>query len=307
LKGEDIVNFRKLKIFYETAIYLNMTKVAKEMYISQPSISQSINELEAELGVKLFDRIGKKLFLTHEGEVFLNYTRRILNLYDESVKSIRDFADNKKGKIIIGASTTIGIYILPDIIKDFSSKFKDIEISLIIENTKNIEKLILENKIDFAYVEGEVHSDEIHKEIAWKDELVFICGDENKLKDFNVVSAKTLEREKFIMREEGSGTREHTEIFLKKNKINFNTFLELGNTEAIKRTVEANLGVGCISYRAIEDNLNLGKLFYFRLEEGKIERDLYFIMHKDKFISNNMRIFIDYAKKKYSYISNYLS
>ncbi len=301
------MNFRKLKIFYETAIYLNMTRVAKEMYISQPSISQSINELEAELGVKLFDRIGKKLFLTHEGEVFLNYTRRILNLYDESVKSIRDFADNKKGKIIIGASTTIGIYILPDIIKDFSSKFKDIEISLIIENTKNIEKLILENKIDFAYVEGEVHSDEIYKDFAWKDELVFICGDENKLKDFNIVSAKTLEREKLIMREEGSGTREHTEMFLKKNKINFNTFLELGNTEAIKRTVEANLGVGCISYRAIEDNLNLGKLFYFRLEEGKIERDLYFIMHKDKFISNNMRIFIDYAKKKYSYISNYLS
>ena len=84
------MNFRKLKIFYETAQHLNMTKVAKEMYISQPSISQSINELESELGVKLFDRIGKKLYLTHEGEVFLNYTRRILNLYDEGVKTIRD-------------------------------------------------------------------------------------------------------------------------------------------------------------------------------------------------------------------------
>ena len=75
------MNFRKLKIFYETAQYLNMTKVAKEMYISQPSISQSINELESELDVKLFDRIGKKLYLTHEGETFFNYTRRILNLY----------------------------------------------------------------------------------------------------------------------------------------------------------------------------------------------------------------------------------
>lgn len=69
------MNFRKLKIFYETARYLNMTKVAKEMYISQPSISQSINELEAELGVKLFDRIGKKLYLTHEGEIFFYYSQ----------------------------------------------------------------------------------------------------------------------------------------------------------------------------------------------------------------------------------------
>ena len=134
------MNFRKLKIFYETAKYLNMTKVAKEMYISQPSISQSINELELELNVKLFDRIGKKLYLTHEGEIFLNYTRRILNLYDESVKIIRDINLNEKGKLTIGASTTIGIYILPEIIRDFSNKFKDIKISLIIENTKNIEK-----------------------------------------------------------------------------------------------------------------------------------------------------------------------
>ena len=217
-------------------MHLNMTKVAKEMYISQPSISQSINELEAELGAKLFDRIGKKLFLTHEGEVFLNYTRRILNLYDEGVKTIRDFNLNEKGKIVIGASTTIGIYILPEIIKEFSSEYKDIEISLIIENTKNIEKLILENKVDFAYVEGDIHSEEIIKEVAWKDELVFICGDKNDLRNYKEIEGRILENQKLIMREEGSGTREHTELFLKKNKIKFTTFLELGNTEAIKKT-----------------------------------------------------------------------
>ena len=280
-------------------MYLNMTKVAKEMYISQPSISQSINELEAELGVKLFDRIGKKLFLTHEGEVFLNYTRRILNLYDEGVKTIRDFNLNEKGRIVIGASTTIGIYILPEIIKEFSSKYKDIEISLIIENTKNIEKLILENKVDFAYVEGDIHSEEIEREIIWKDELVFICGDKNNLRNYDEIEGRVLENEKLIMREEGSGTREHTELFLKKNKVKFTTFLELGNTEAIKKTVEANLGVGCLSYRVVEDKVKSGELYMFRLLEGKIERDLYLISHNDKFISNNMKTFIEYTKKFY--------
>lgn len=293
------MNFRKLKIFYETAIHLNMTKVAKEMYISQPSISQSINELEIELGAKLFDRIGKKLFLTHEGEVFLNYTRRILNLYDEGVKTIREFNVNGKGKIVIGASTTIGIYILPEIIKEFSSKYKDIEISLIIENTKNIEKLILENKVDFAYVEGDIHSEEIIREVVWKDELVFICGDKNDLRNYKNVEGKVLENEKLIMREDGSGTREHTELFLKKNKIKFTTFLELGNTEAIKKTVEANLGVGCLSYRVVEDKVKSGELFIFRLLEGSIERDLYLISHNDKFISNNMKTFIEYTRDFY--------
>ncbi len=293
------MNFRKLKIFYETAIHLNMTRVAKDMYISQPSISQSINELEAELGAKLFDRIGKKLFLTHEGEVFFNYTRRILNLYDEGFKTIRDFNLNEKGKIVIGASTTIGIYILPEIIKEFSSNYKDIEISLIIENTKNIEKLILENKVDFAYVEGDVHSEEIKKEIIWKDELVFICGDKNDLRNYRSIEGRTLENQKLIMREEGSGTREHTELFLKKNKIKFTTFLELGNTEAIKKIVEANLGIGCLSYRVVEDKVKSGELFMFRLLEGKIERDLYIISHNDKFISNNMKTFIEYTKDFY--------
>ena len=290
------MNFRKLKIFYETAQHLNMTKVAKEMYISQPSISQSINELESELGVKLFDRIGKKLYLTHEGEVFLNYTRRILNLYDESVKIIRDININEKGKLVIGASTTIGIYILPEIIKEFSSKFKDIEISLIIENTKNIEKLILENKVDFAFVEGDIHSEEIIKEVIWKDELVFICGEENALKNFKQVSVNEIANEKLIMREEGSGTREHTELFFKKNKIKFSTFLELGSTEAIKKTVEANLGISCLSYIVVKDKIKNNELYMFRLNEGKIERDLFLILHSDKFISNNMKAFIEYSK-----------
>ena len=110
------MNIRKLNIFYKTAEYLNMSKVAKEMYISQPSISQCISEIEEEIGAKLFDRIGKKLYLTHEGKIFYDYTRRILNIYEEGVNIIKDSKVNS-GKITVGVSTTIGIYIMPYIIK----------------------------------------------------------------------------------------------------------------------------------------------------------------------------------------------
>lgn len=290
------MNFRKLKIFYETALCLNMTKVAREMYISQPSISQSIHELEEEVGVKLFDRIGKKIFLTYEGEIFLNYTRRILNLYDEGVKTLNDSVHNSKGKITIGASTTIGIYILPDIIKSFSEKYKDIEISIIIENTSNIKSLILQNKVDFAYVEGIVKSEEINIEKIWEDELVFICGNNHRWRNIDVIKEEELSNEKLIMRECGSGSREILENYLKSKSIHYNIFLELGNTEAIKRTVEANLGIGCISEKCIEEKIKLGELNCFRLEERKIKRDLVLITHKDKFISNNMKEFIEFIK-----------
>ena len=293
------MNFRKLEIFYETALCLNMTKVAKKMYISQPSISQSIHELEEEVGAKLFDRIGKKLYLTNEGSLFLNYTRRILNLYEEGINALSEYNNNSKGKITIGASTTIGIYILPEIIKAFSEKYPDIEISIIIENTANIKSLILENKVDFAYVEGEIKSEEINKEKIWEDELVFICGNSHRWHNIDVVKAEDLSREKLIMREYGSGSREIIEYYLKSKKIDYNIFLELGNTEAIKRTVAANLGIGCISEKCIEENIKQGNLNCFRLEERKIKRDLLLITHKDKFISNNMNEFISFSKKNY--------
>ncbi|MGL5415658.1 MAG: LysR substrate-binding domain-containing protein [Clostridium sp.] len=285
------MNFRKLRIFYETAMELNMTKVGRKLYISQPSVSQAIQELEAELEVKLFDRIGKKIKLTNEGEVYLNYVRRILNLYEEGVDKIRSIKESRSGDIKIGASTTIGIYVLPTIIKKFNSKYKDIQISLIIDNTENIEGLILRNEIDFAFVEGNVHSDEINVEKFWDDRLVFISEKDRVIEDDEFKKGVPL-----IMREKGSGTRETIEtVFIKKN-IELIPTMELGSTEAIKRSVESGMGFGCVSERCIKRELKLGVLKKINIEGIEIHRDLLFICHRDKFINNNMNVFIKEAK-----------
>ncbi|OPX49584.1 LysR family transcriptional regulator [Clostridium thermobutyricum] len=285
------MNFRKLRIFYETAMELNMTKVGKKLYISQPSVSQAIQELEAELDVKLFDRIGKKIKLTNEGEVYLNYVRRILNIYEEGVDKIKSIRESRSGEIKIGASTTIGIYVLPKIIKKFHNKYNDIKISLIIDNTENIENLILKNEIDFAFVEGNVHSDEINVEKFWEDNLVFIC--ENKSNIETIEDGKKLS---IIMREKGSGTREIIENKLIKENIPFDIFMELGSTEAIKRSVESGMGIGCVSERCIKRELKYGILKKISVKGIDIRRDLLFICHRDKFINNNMSIFIKEAK-----------
>ena len=135
------MNIRKLEIFYKTAKCLNMSQVAKDMYISQPSISQSISEIESEIDTKLFDRIGKKLYLTHEGKIFYEYVRTILNIYEEGINVVRSFSKSNKGNLVIGASTTIGTYIMPYIIHKFNKKEKDIEISMIIDNKHNKKNL----------------------------------------------------------------------------------------------------------------------------------------------------------------------
>lgn len=198
----------------------------------------------------------------------------------------------EKGKIKIGASTTIGAYILPEIIREFVESHNKIEISLIIENTANIEKLILENKVDFAFVEGKINSHEISIKKIWDDELVFICSNNHKWNRRKYIQRDELKNEKFIMRERGSGTREIIENYLRDKNIDFKVFMKLGNTEAIKKSVEANLGIGCISLKCVDD-----KLHVVRLKEDRIFRELYLIMHKDKFINNNMKEFINSAYK----------
>lgn len=291
------MNIRKMKIFYATATSLNMTKVAKELYISQPSVSQAIHEFEDEMGAKLFDRIGKRIYLTNEGEVCLNYVRRILNLYEEATEKVKEITNQENGKIRIGASTTIGIYILPDIIKEFVEEHKAIEISLIIENTANIEKLILENKVDFAFVEGRILSEEINKNTVWKDEIVFISSEVHPWSKKEIITTEDLKNEKLIMREEGSGTREIVESYLVDKNISYRVFMELGNTEAIKKSVEANLGVGCLSIRCVQDKIENGNLHAVRIDKGIIQRDLTLLIHKDKFINNNMKEFIRHTNK----------
>lgn len=290
------MNIRKLNIFYRTAITLNMTTVSKELFISQPSVSQAIREIEEEVGVRLFERIGKKIYLTCEGEVYLSYIRRILNLYSEVNSRINNMSNNGVGRIKIGASTTIGLYILPNLIKKFLEEYKGIEISLVIENTSIIEDLLLENKIDFAYIEGKSISNEIQKKCIWNDEIVFICSNKSDLSNEKIVNSKYIKNNNLLMREYGSGTREIVEGYLVENKIEYNVFMELRENEAVKKYVQAGLGIGCISSLCIEKDEE-EKVHIFRLDKGKIERELNFIIHKDKFINNNMREFINFINR----------
>ena len=290
------MNIRKLEIFYKTAKYLNMSQVAKDMYISQPSISQSISEIESEIGAKLFDRIGKKLYLTHEGEVFYEYTRRILNIYEEGINIVRSSKSNK-GKLVIGASTTIGTYIMPYIIHKFNEEEKDIEVSMIIDNKHNIEELLLNNKVDVAFIEGRADSKEIILKDIWKDELVFISSIDHKWNGKTQLTVDDLKDSKFIIREDGSGTRERFEDFLENEDIKFNSYIELSNLEAIINYVKLNMGVSCVPYISVLDEENTKSINIYRLKDYNIKRSLYSAIHKDKYISKPIKCFMEFCEK----------
>ena len=290
------MNIRKLEIFYKTAKCLNMSQVAKDMYISQPAISQYISEIESEIDTKLFDRIGKKLYLTHEGKIFYEYTRRILNIYEEGINVLRSSKSNK-GNLVIGASTTIGTYIMPHIINKFNKKEKDIEISMIIDNKHNIEELILNNKVDIAFIEGTVNSKEIILKDIWTDELVFISSINHEWNGKKYLDIEDLKNNKFIIREDGSGTRQRFEGFLENNDIKFNSYIELSNLEAILNYVKLNIGVSCVPYMSVLSEENSKSINVYRIKDHKINRSLYSAIHKDKYISKPIECFMKFCEK----------
>lgn len=291
------MNERKLRIYYEVATALNMTKVAEKMFISQPSISQAIKEIEDEMDCIFFERLGKKLYLTYEGEVFLSYARRILNLVDESKTRIKSFNSIEAGYISIGASTTIGVNLLPNIVKKFSDKYPMVDISLEIKNTDEIVNMILDNSIDLGMIEGEVDQDELIIKDFYKDELVFIAPLDHPWKDKDYLNKSDISSERLILREHGSGTRMIAEKALKENGIIYNTHMEIGHNEAIKKLVKNGFGVSCISKLCIEKEE--AKDFIVRRLQGiKINRNFSLIYHKDKFLSKLLITFLEYVKKK---------
>lgn len=290
------MNERRMRIFYEVSNVLNMTRVAEKMFISQSSISQAINELEQELGVKLFDRVSKKLYLTYEGQVFYNYVRRILNLYDESISAINDIKSSKGGKLKIGASNTVGVYMVPRIARAFLDIYENVEVSTTIGNTSDICNLILKNEIDFGLVEGKVKNDEIIANSFFKDELVVIVPKNHRLANKRFITKEEIKNEKFIIREVGSGTRELIERKFKENDIEYNVFMELGNNEAIKNIVEAGIGISCISKQCLDHERIENRLKILNVTNLELSRDIYFIRHKDKNISTTMTNFMNILK-----------
>lgn len=292
------MNWRKMRIFYEVAECLNMTRVSEKFYISQSSVSQTISEMENELKVKLFDRINKKLYLTNEGKIFLSYVRRILNIYDEGSEYIKDINLLEGGILKLGASKTVGVYIMPYLIKEFIDKHSKVDVNTTIDNTNKICELIKKNEIDLAIVEGKVSDEEILVNDLYTDELVVIAQPNHKWQQCEYIKKEELLAEKLILREADSGTRQLVDSAFQEAGLNIENFMELGDNEAIKKAVEVGLGVACISLKCVEDEVRKGSLIMTRIEEIDLKRRITFIVHKDKYLNATMNEFIKIAKEK---------
>lgn len=254
------ITLRQLEIFEKVAKNGNVTLASTQLMLTQSAVSMAIAELERLAGAPLFERQGRRLLLNDRGRQILPDARDVLmkvgmieQFLDESVGELR-------GALNVGASTTIGNYILPSVVGEFSRIYPNAKALLTVGNAQQIETAVKDGELDLGLIEGIPHIKALNA-TSWRhDELIVVVGKGHEWAHREKASFKMLQGASWIMREPGSGTREIFEEAMNKKGVSFSIAFELGHTEAIKKAAEAGLGVGCLSRMAVQRELDNGWL-----------------------------------------------
>jgi DNA-binding transcriptional LysR family regulator len=289
----------KLKVFCTVAETKSFSKTSEIIHLTQPAVSLQIQALEEMYETKLFDRSGNSISLTSAGEILYKFAKNILSLYAEAEKDIGRITGLIKGSVKIGAGTTIGNYLLPSVIVDFKRAHPKIKMQVLIGNTKRILELLNSGVIDLGIVGEPVSKSKIKAESFISDELAITVPQVHSWAKKKAISIFEITKEPFILREEGSGTRQIIESYLSTHGLSVNDLhiaAILGTTFAIKEAVENGMGISIISKWAVRKEVKCGSLKIVIPKEGKIFREFSFTRCKDTVFSPAADEFLSYVK-----------
>ena len=287
-----MINANHLKVFNCVANNLSFSRAAEELYTSQPSVSTQIKKLEEYLAVTLFEQLGKRIHLTEAGTTLFVYSQKIFSLIDEGVQAIEELKGCNKGRLLLGASTTPGVYLLPKILGNFKSDYPGIVPKLEIANSQRIAEMVNTNRLDIGIIGGEISCPlELHVEPWLKDELFLIVPEKHPWVNKASILIKDLENEQFIFREHGSSTRSIIENILAVHGLKVCVALELNNTEAVKQAVSAGLGVSIVSGISVIGNSGI---VCIPIEGLSFCRTFNIIYHRNKIFSPVTKRFLTF-------------
>ncbi|HSY29953.1 MAG TPA: LysR family transcriptional regulator [Burkholderiaceae bacterium] len=300
------ISLRQLQIFAAVAESGSTTAAAELVALSQSAASAGLNELESMLQHKLFDRVGKRLLLNDNGRLLLPQARQML---DAATTIERQFsASDGAAGLRIGASTTIGIYVLPAILAAVSTRATALHPSVNIANTADIAAAVENFDIDMGLVEGPCHQADLLVEPWIKDDLVIVCAPDHPIltgKPGSRISLKALREAGWLLRESGSGTREAVEHALVPHLHTLRAAGEFSNAEAIKHAAAAGLGLACLSLLVVRDMLEAGRLIQLSTALPSLSRHFYLIRNRHKILSTRLEHFLHFCRewKVPSYLS----
>ncbi len=290
----------KLKVFCIVAETKSFSRASEIIRLTQPAVSLQIQALEEMYGTKLFNRSGCIITLTKAGQMLYGYAKEISALYSAAEKEIGEFTGLVKGIVSVGASSTIGNYILPAVVAEFKRKYPKVGVHIHIGNTKNVVEFLSAGNVDVGLVEGEVNKQKLTVEKLIPDEMVFIMSPFHPWAKKSTISIIDLSKEPLIFREEGSGTRQMIEKYFSKHGIlqqNLKISLIMGSTESIKNAVEEGLGVSIVSKWATKKETQYRSLKIATFKEDKFVRDFSLIYRKSKERSHTLESFMKFLKR----------
>ena len=279
------MNLSQLKAFLAVAQDRSFSRAAEKLYLTQPAVSKQIQALEEALGMRLFDRVGRSILLTQAGNILHDHAHIAFQTLEEARETINQLRGLQRGHLRISAASTIGTYMLPQPLGELKAQFPGIEISLAITNKARVVQQVLSHEVELGFVGPPVEPAELEMEEYLLDELVLIMAPTHRLAQEESVGVAELAEEVFILREQGSGTREIMEEELGRVRVSLKKAMELGSTEAIKQAVAANLGVSIVSKFAISLEILQGRLAVARLPELNLRRQLFVIHHGGRTLS----------------------
>lgn len=273
------MTLRSLEIFLALARTPNMREVASRLFISQAGVSSSLRELESELGVPLFDRVGRGIRLNEKGRLLFRHLSPLYRQLNDSLALV--VSDEMVGDLRLGASTTLADYVLPQILYDFKQKHRLVNVSFYSASTKEIVQRVEDGTLDMGFVEGDVHSLKTQVMPLSKDRLVVVTSD----RDFAEAGPYPIARlisGKWLIRQEGSGTRETFLANLMRMGLSPKIFLEFSNNDAIKSVLRNKGTLACISPLVISSELRREELFVVPVSDVEFSRTFMRVLHRDR-------------------------
>lgn len=290
------MTLRQLEVFVAVARHGNVTRAAAEVFLSQSAASMALAEMEKQLGGNLFDRKGKRLLVNERGRALLPRAQEVVSRVQEIEELFGTGAEKLAGVLKIGASSTIGNYLIPRIFGNFVQAHPEPRLTLDVGNTEQVIHEVKHFRVDLGFIEGFCHDQELET-IPWRqDRLVVFASPQHPLARQKEVTPADLAAVNWILRERGSGTREVFETAIAGKIPELRLFLELGHTEAIKEAVEAGLGISCLSRLTIARALELGVLVALPTPFLNLERRFSILLHKEKYRTEVLRTFLAFCR-----------
>lgn len=282
---------RQLQVFLAIAHYENVTKAADHLAMSQSACSGALKELEQQYNVQLFDRIGKRLQTNEQGNLLRPQAQALLERAEQLERHLKGHKD--VGHIKLGATLTIGNYLAVGLITEFMQQSPGASASLQVANTQTVVQALLNFDIDIGLIEGEFHHPDLEV-FSWRDdELVCFSSPNHSLAKQPSLNDEDLLAAQWILREQGSGTRQAFDRAMRGLTPKLQVLLELQHTEAIKRAVEAELGISCLSKISLADAFARGTLVPLNVPKRNFARTFYIALHKDKYRSAGIQQWLD--------------